>query len=267
MDTTPTTTTASATASATALVTGANKGIGHAVARGLAERGLTVLIGARDAVLGEKAAASLREAGHDARAVVLDVTDPGSVRAAAERIAAETGRLDVLVNNAALARRVTLAETDAALIDAVLAVNVRAPLLLARDLEEALAASGHGSIVNITSVSGVVGTPRRAVYGASKAALDSITRSLAIDLGPRGIRVNAVAPGVVDTDLWARNKTIPEAVASTTALTPLGRWASPEDVADVVAWLASDAARFVTAQTVSADGGMAHTTDLYGGDV
>src|SRR5690606_2458288 len=83
----------------------------------------------------------------------------------------------------------------------------------------------------------------------------------------RGIRVNAVAPGVVDTDLWARNKTIPEAVASTTALTPLGRWASPEDVADVVAWLASDAARFVTAQTVSADGGMAHTTDLYGGDV
>ncbi|GAB2988662.1 MAG TPA: SDR family oxidoreductase [Actinotalea caeni] len=255
----------SSLAGRTALVTGASRGIGAAIARALDAAGARVLLAARSADALTEVAGTLR---HDPVPLAVDLADADAVTDLAHRaLDATGGRLDVLVNNAALARRVTLAETDAALIDAVLAVNVRAPLLLARDLEEALAASGHGSIVNITSVSGVVGTPRRAVYGASKAALDSITRSLAIDLGPRGIRVNAVAPGVVDTDLWARNKTIPEAVASTTALTPLGRWASPEDVADVVAWLASDAARFVTAQTVSADGGMAHTTDLYGGDV
>lgn len=248
-----------------ALVTGASRGIGAAIARALDAAGARVLLAARDAEMLSEVARGL---GNDPVVLPVDLADAEAVsELARQALEATDGRLDILVNNAAHAQRVTLAETDTALIDSVLAVNVRAPLLLARDLEDALAASRHGSIVNVTSVSGIVGTPRRAVYGASKAALDSITRSLAMDLGPRGIRVNAVAPGVVDTDLWAKNKEIPEAVASTTALTPLGRWATPEDIADVVTWLAGDAARFVTAQTIAADGGMAHTTDLYGGAV
>jgi NAD(P)-dependent dehydrogenase (short-subunit alcohol dehydrogenase family) len=112
-----------------------------------------------------------------------------------------------------------------------------------------------------------VGTPRRAAYAASKGAIDAATRSLAMELGPAGIRVNAVAPGVVDTALWARNKAIPGVVEQIEAQTPLRRWADPDDVAPVVVFLASDAARFVTGETISADGGMAKTLDLYGGEV
>jgi NAD(P)-dependent dehydrogenase (short-subunit alcohol dehydrogenase family) len=126
---------------------------------------------------------------------------------------------------------------------------------------------GHGSIVNLSSVSGIVGTPRRAAYAASKGALDAATRSLAVELGPHGIRVNAVAPGVVDTALWERNKGVPGVVERIEAQTPLRRWAQPDDIADVVVFLASDAARFVTGETISADGGIAKTTDLYGGAV
>ena len=149
----------------------------------------------------------------------------------------------------------------------MLAVNVRAPLLLIAALVPAMVERGRGSIVNLSSISGVMGTPRRAAYAASKGALDAATRSLAIELGPSGIRVNSVAPGVVDTALWAKNKTIPGVVETIEAQTPLRRWATPEDIADAIAFLASDAARFVTGETICADGGMAHTLDLYGGAV
>ncbi len=117
------------------------------------------------------------------------------------------------------------------------------------------------------SVSGVIGTPRRAAYAASKGAIDAATRSLAVELGPLGIRVNSVAPGVVDTALWASNKKIGGVPEAINALTPLRRWADPEDVADVIVFLASDASRFVTGETISADGGMAHALDLYAGPV
>jgi NAD(P)-dependent dehydrogenase (short-subunit alcohol dehydrogenase family) len=240
-----------------ALVTGASRGIGSAIVRALDAAGARVLLVARSA---ETLAAVAEDLAHDPVVLPADLTEADDVVALASRaLEASAGRLDVLVNNAAFARRVSLGDTTPELLDRMYAVNVRAPLLLIRELVEAMADGGAGSVVNITSVSGVVGTPNRAGYGATKAALDSITRSLALDLGPRGVRVNAVAPGVVDTELWAKNKQIPEAVASTTALTPLRRWAQPEDIAD--------ASRFVTGETIAVDGGMAATTDLYGGDV
>jgi gluconate 5-dehydrogenase len=123
------------------------------------------------------------------------------------------------------------------------------------------------SIVNLSSVSGVVGTPNRAAYAATKGAIDAATRSLAMELGPAGIRVNSVAPGAVDTDLWAANRAVSGVLAQVEAQTALRRWATPEDIAGVVVFLASDAARFVTGETVCADGGMARTLDLYGGPV
>ena len=147
------------------------------------------------------------------------------------------------------------------------AVNVRAPLLLIAALVPGMVARGGGSIISLSSVSGVVGTPRRSAYAASKGAIDAATRSLAIELGGDGIRVNSVAPGVVDTDLWARNKAIEGVVAEVEGQTPLGRWAQPADIADVVVFLASDASRFITGETLCADGGMARTLDLYSGAV
>jgi NAD(P)-dependent dehydrogenase (short-subunit alcohol dehydrogenase family) len=126
---------------------------------------------------------------------------------------------------------------------------------------------GGATIINLSSISGLVGTPRRAAYGATKGALDAATRSLSIELGPSGIRVNAVAPGVVDTALWEKNKAVPGVVEEVEAQTPLRRWATPEDVADVILFLASDASRFVSGVTLAVDGGMAHTFDLYAGTV
>ncbi|MGI9023838.1 MAG: SDR family NAD(P)-dependent oxidoreductase, partial [Acidimicrobiales bacterium] len=146
-------------------------------------------------------------------------------------------------------------------------LNVRAPLLLIAAVVPGMMERRRGSIVNLSSVSGVVGTPNRAPYAATKGAVDAATRSLAAELGPAGIRVNSVAPGVVDTDLWARNKAVPGVVEQVEAQTPLRRWAMPYDIADVVVFLASDASRFVTGETVCADGGMARTIDLYGGQV
>ena len=147
-----------------------------------------------------------------------DVEAPGRLAKAA---LGELGVVDILVNNAAAAARLPTVDLDAATIDTLLAVNVRAPLLLIAGLLPSMIERGRGSIVNLSSVSGIVGTPRRAAYAASKGAVDAFTRSLAMELGPAGIRVNAVAPGVVDTALWARNKAIPGVVEQIEAQTPL----------------------------------------------
>ena len=208
-----------------------------------------------------------RELEHDPVVVVADLGDADAPAAVARQALDALGRVDVLVNNAAAAARLATVDTDVTLIDELLAINVRAPLLLIAALLPSMVERGAGSIVNLSSVSGLVGTPRRAAYAASKGALDAATRSLAIELGPAGIRVNSVAPGVVDTALWAKNKAIPGVVETIESLTPLRRWATPEDIADVIVFLASDAARFVTGETISADGGMARTLDLFGGPV
>jgi len=204
---------------------------------------------------------------NDPVVVAADLERLDSPASIAHRVLEAVGRVDVLVNNAAAAARLATAETDAAVIDGLLAVNVRAPLLLTAALVPSMVERGRGSIINLSSVSALTGTPRRAAYAASKGALDAATRSLAVELGPSGIRVNSVAPGVVDTALWAKNKTIPGVVEAIEGQTPLRRWATPEDIADVIVFLASDAARFITGEVISVDGGMAHTLDLYGGPV
>jgi len=248
----------------TALVTGASRGIGAAIARALDRAGARVALVARDETRLRQVAAELD---HDPVVLVADLADPRAPAELADRSTGSLGGVDILVNNAAIAARLATEDTDAALVDSMLAVNVRAPLLLVAALVPGMRARRRGSIINISSVSGIVGTPRRAVYAATKGALDAATRSLAAELGPSGIRVNSVAPGVVDTDLWARNKAIPGVVEEIERQTPLGRWSTPGDVADVVVFLASDAARFVTGETISADGGMAHALDLYSGGV
>lgn len=248
----------------TALVTGASRGIGAATARALDRAGARVALVARD-----RQALSLvaEELANDPVVLAADLGAPDAPSAAARSALDALEHVDILVNNAAAAARLPIGDTDRALIDELLAVNFRAPLLLVAVLAPSMVARSSGSIVNISSVSGLVGTPNRAAYAATKGALDAATRALAMELGPSGIRVNSVAPGVVDTALWAKNKAIPGVVEQIEGLTPLRRWASADDVADVIVFLASDAARFVTGETISVDGGMAHTLDVYGGPV
>jgi NAD(P)-dependent dehydrogenase (short-subunit alcohol dehydrogenase family) len=246
----------------TALVTGASRGIGAAIAAALDRAGARVALAARTTDALAQVAAGLDNDPVVLEADLADPQVPARLAAAAE---AELGSVDVLVNNAALGGRMLLRDITAEVIDRMYAVNVRAPLLLVAALAPGMAARGSGSIISLSSVSGVVGTPHRNVYAATKGAIDAATRSLASELGPQGIRVNSVAPGVVDTDMWARNKAISGVVEMVEAQTPLRRWSAPADVADVVVFLASDAARFVTGETICADGGMARTLDLFSG--
>ena len=248
----------------TAVVTGASRGIGAAAAQALDRAGARVALVARHEAGLRATAARLA---HEPVVVPADLGDASAPARVAGAVLDALDRVDILVNNAAMAARLATVDTDAALIDDLLAVNVRAPLLLIAALVPSMVNAGRGSIINLSSVSGLVGTPRRAAYAASKGALDAATRSLAIELGPSGIRVNSVAPGVVDTALWEKNKSIPGVVEGVEAQTPLRRWAQPDDIADVIVFLASDGARFITGETICADGGMARTLQLYAGPV
>jgi len=248
----------------TAVVTGASRGIGAATARALDRAGARVALVARSRVDLEVVARGLE---HDPIVVVGDLRHEQTPIDVGTQVLEELGRVDILVNNAAAAARLDTVDTEAEVIDEMLAVNIRAPLLLIATVIPSMIEHGSGSIINLSSVSALVGTPRRAAYAASKGGLDAATRSLAMELGPSGIRVNSVAPGVVDTALWAKNRGIPGVIEKIEEQTPLGRWAIPEDIADVIVFLASDAARFVTGETITADGGMARTFDLHGGAV
>jgi len=249
----------------TALVTGASRGIGAGIALALDRAGARMALAARSCAALKATAAELRQ---EPLLLEGDLADP-DVPARLAREAREHlgGSVDVLVNNAAIGARLPIEELDGALVDELYAVNVRAPLLLISELVPAMRERGRGSIVNLSSVSGLLGTPHRAAYAATKGAIDAATRSLAIDLGPAGIRVNAVAPGVVDTDLWAKNKAIPGVVEQVEQQTPLRRWSVPRDIADVVVFLASDAARFLTGETLGVDGGLGKTLALYSGAI
>jgi NAD(P)-dependent dehydrogenase (short-subunit alcohol dehydrogenase family) len=198
---------------------------------------------------------------------VADLAADGAPGDVAGRALVELGRVDILVNNAAIGVRTDSTGLDATAVDQILQLNVRNLLLLTTALIPSMVDQGGGSVVNISSISGVRGTPRRSAYAASKGAVDAMTRSLAMEFGPQGIRCNAVAPGAITTAMWARNRELPGVIEQVEAQTALRRWGTPEDIADVVAFLASDAARYVTAQTIEVDGGMGSTLDLYGGEV
>jgi NAD(P)-dependent dehydrogenase (short-subunit alcohol dehydrogenase family) len=223
------------------------------------------LVARNEAALAEVAATLT--GGGEPVVIPADLKEADEAERVVEEAAGLLGGIDILVNNAAVAARLPITETSAACIDEMLAVNVRAMLVMCGAVVPSMKERGWGSIVNLSSVSGLVGTPHRAAYAATKGAIDAATRSLALELGPSNIRVNSVAPGVVDTELWAKNKAVPGVVEAVNALTPLGRWAVPQDIADVIVFLCSDAARFVTAQTIAVDGGMGMTMELYRGAV
>lgn len=233
-----------------AVVTGAGQGIGRAIARRLASDGYSVI--AVD-LNGEHAKAVADEVG--GRAVVCDVTDE---RAVAD-LAASVEELSVLVNNAGIYPAAPLAEVDPAQFRKVLDVNVVGPLLFTQKFLPQLQASG-GSVVNIASMAAKLPVAGTAAYSPSKAALVSLTKLCAVEFAGTGVRFNAVAPGGVATEGTAKVSADPDREARFNALVPLGHRASPEEIADVVAFFASKDARYVTGQVLYVDGGLSEST-------
>ena len=234
-----------------ALVTGASRGLGRAIATALAERGARVAVSELPDRLAE-AETTAREMG--GAAVAMDVRDVGGTRAAVDRAAELLGGLDVLVNNAGVNIPLKAVDVTEDAWDAVLDTDLKGVFFTSQAAERHMR-QGGGRIVNIASQNGVIAYPRRAAYCSAKAGVVNLTRLLAIEWAPFGIRVNAVAPTFIETELTALTLSDPEMRADVLARIPLGHLGTPDDVAAAVVFLASDDARMITGHTLLVDGG------------
>ncbi|QBR03215.1 SDR family NAD(P)-dependent oxidoreductase [Paraburkholderia pallida] len=238
----------------TALVTGASRGIGRAAALALAQAGAQVIVhygrGAREA---EGVVAEIAASGSRAHAIQADLAEPDGPHRLARLVRAIVGeRLDILVANAGIAKAATLEETGVADFDELFAVNVRAPYFLVQQLLPIMCKGSSVTLLSSLAARAAVG--ELSAYAATKGAVDTLVRHFAADLGPRGIRVNAVAPGVVQTDMSRFTRT-EAGRAMTLGLQAIKRLAEPEDIAAAIVFLASDQARWTTGTTLRVDGG------------
>src|SRR5712671_3784916 len=235
-----------------AVVTGAGRGIGRAIALKFANEGADVVVVSRTQENSEKVAAEIRALGRKAWAFAVDVADSAAVSAAAEKILADCGKVDVLVNNAGVTRDGLIMRMSEADWDTVLDTNLKGAFLFTKAFSRAFIKQRSGRIINIASVIGLIGNAGQCNYAASKAALLGFTKSAARELASRGITVNAVAPGFVETDMTAG---ITEALRQDILKQiPLGGFGQPEDIANAALFLASPAARYVTGQVLTVDG-------------
>lgn len=246
----------------TALVTGAASGIGLGIATTFAERGAKVCLADVNHAAADEVAQQLRSAGHDAFATAMDVSDEVSVDAAVAELDERWGRLDALVNCAGVDRPALLDDLDARRYDQVLDIDLKGAYLTVRRALPSMRRSGRAAIVNIASVMAWYTAPGYTAYTAAKSGLIGMTRALAVELGPEGIRANAVCPGFIDTPIWQRNlDAMDPGDAAAFAerirgLHPVGRRGSPDDVARATAFLCSDEAAFVTGTHLVVDGGV-----------
>jgi NAD(P)-dependent dehydrogenase (short-subunit alcohol dehydrogenase family) len=239
-----------------ALVTGASRGIGRAVATGLAAAGATVVIGFRtDPAAARHVAASVAELGGSAEAVRLDVTDAGHAAGVVADVTRRHGRLDVLVNNAGILPRKAFLDIELEEWDAVLRTNLTGAFILSQLAARVMVVQGSGSIVNVSSTNEQVASLDCTAYAASKGGIRMLTRQMALELGPLGIRANAVAPGMVETELNARQRDDVSFGKNALDRIPIGRFATATDVAEAVCFLAGDSAAAVNGVTLFVDGG------------
>ena len=242
-----------------AIVTGGGRGIGHAIAQRLAEDGASVAICQRSLSGAEAAAQEVRDSGGEACGLAVDIRDEASVQALVDASLKAFGRIDILCNNAGTGVARSVMDTTVADFDDVLHTNLLGPVLCAKHAVPHMPAAGGASIVNIGSIAGLVGLTENATYCASKGAVVTLTKQMALDLAPRGIRVNCVCPGFVETEqmraFLASRPDPAQAEAAAIALHPLGRIGRPRDVAGAVAFLVSDDSSFVTGATLPVDGG------------
>jgi len=237
-----------------AVVTGAGLGIGRAIALKFAAEGADIACVSRTQENSEKVAAEIRATGRRAWAHAVDVADAAAVNAAAEKILAECGRVDILVNNAGVTRDNLLMRMSDAEWDAVLNTNLKGAFLVTKAFSRALIKQRSGRIINVASVIGLIGNAGQSNYAASKAGLIGFTKSVARELASRGITVNVLAPGFIETDMTAVLKE--ELRAGVLKQIPLGSFGQPDDIASAAVFLASPAARYITGQVLAVDGGM-----------
>jgi glucose 1-dehydrogenase len=243
----------------TVIVTGGGRGIGIGTAKKFAEEGASVVIGEIDAELGQNAADDLSDAGHRVAFVQVDVGDPNQAKNLVTEAVEKFGSVDVLVNNAGIIRTDDFLETDIETFDQVLRVNLRGVFLMTQAAARHMVAAGtKGSVVNICSITAFAGMPDQVGYCVSKAGVFQMTRSIGLALADKGIRVNAVGPGTVRTELsesalgYDSGGSVMKRVL---ARTPLGRLAEPEEIANAVLFLAGDDAGYLTGHTIFVDGG------------
>lgn len=239
-----------------ALLTGASRGIGLATARLLAAHGAHVVLASRKQDALDEAAATINAAGGRASACAAHLGDSAALQNLMRHVSEHHGRLDILVNNAATNPYFGhVAETDMAMVDKTLQVNIRGYFELSCLAAKMMKQNGGGAIVNIASINGLSPAPMQGIYSISKAAVINMTKSFAKECGPWKVRVNAVLPGLTDTKFASTLISNKDIVSTFLAQVPLGRYAQPEEIAPAVLYLASDAASYVTGTTLTVDGG------------
>ena len=242
-----------------ALITGGGAGIGRAMAETFAREGASVVIADRDKAAAQDVADAIVKSNGAAHAYATDVSRTDEVKALMEAIGEAHGRLDVLVNNAGVGERADFRHLDDDAWERVWAVNVDGTVRCAREAFALLRASGNASIVNLSSVMASKHTRQMSVYSATKGAVSALTRSLAVEYAPYGIRVNCLCPGYVETALIGRYMANPMIAKALLTQTPLRRFGTPQDIANAALFLASDEAAYVTGASLNVDGGMGTT--------